>query len=189
MYIQTELVDYVVRLIGATRSHPSILRGASPRATLSVTAMAKSIAFLNGRDYVIPSDVQTVFCDTVAHRLLLEPGCGGSGSHGAGDPGGDPEGGGSAPGVLTMLRNRLIYLAALVGGSVFYLFFYAWFSWFLLVILWSLPVLSLWQACRRCSPWSCPWSLRGTLAVGSRRSFGSRRCAACPSPGAAFASE
>ncbi len=36
--------------------------------------MAKSIAFLNGRDYVIPSDVQTVFCDTVAHRLLLEPG-------------------------------------------------------------------------------------------------------------------
>ena len=42
-----------------------------------------------------------------------------------------------------MLRNRLIYLAALVGGSVFYLFFYAWFSWFLLVILWSLPVLSL----------------------------------------------
>ena len=74
VYIQTELVDYVVRLIGATRSHPSILRGASPRATLSVTAMAKSIAFLNGRDYVIPSDVQTVFCDTVAHRLLLEPG-------------------------------------------------------------------------------------------------------------------
>ena len=73
VYIQAELVDYVVRLAGATRSHPSILRGASPRATLSVTAMAKSIAFLNGRDYVIPSDIQTVFCETVAHRLLLEP--------------------------------------------------------------------------------------------------------------------
>ena len=42
-----------------------------------------------------------------------------------------------------MLRNRLMYLIALVGGTVFYLFFYAWFSWFLLVILWSLPVLSL----------------------------------------------
>lgn len=73
VYIQAELVDYVVRLAGATRSHPAILRGASPRATLSVTAMAKSIAFLNGRDYVIPSDIQTVFCETVAHRLLLEP--------------------------------------------------------------------------------------------------------------------
>ena len=73
VYIQAELVDYVVRLAGATRSHPAILRGASPRTTLSVTAMAKSIAFLNGRDYVIPSDIQTVFCETVAHRLLLEP--------------------------------------------------------------------------------------------------------------------
>lgn len=73
VYIQAELVDYVVRLAGATRSHPAILRGTSPRATLSVTAMAKSIAFLNGRDYVIPSDIQTVFCETVAHRLLLEP--------------------------------------------------------------------------------------------------------------------
>ena len=73
VYIQAELVDYVVRLAGATRSHPAILRGASPRATLSVTAMAKSIAFLNGRDYVIPSDIQTLFCVTVAHRLLLEP--------------------------------------------------------------------------------------------------------------------
>ena len=73
VYIQAELVDYVVRLAGATRSHPAILRGASPRAPLSVTAMAKSIAFLNGRDYVIPSDIQTVFCETVAHRLLLEP--------------------------------------------------------------------------------------------------------------------
>ena len=61
VYIQAELVDYVVRLAGATRSHPAILR------------MAKSIAFLNGRDYVIPSDIQTVFCETVAHRLLLEP--------------------------------------------------------------------------------------------------------------------
>ena len=42
-----------------------------------------------------------------------------------------------------MLRNRLLYLAALVGGTVFYCFFYAWFSWFLLVLLWCLPALSL----------------------------------------------
>ena len=42
-----------------------------------------------------------------------------------------------------MLRNRLLYLAALAGGTVFYCFFYAWFSWFLLVLLWCLPALSL----------------------------------------------
>lgn len=73
VYIREDLVDYVVSLMVATRKHPDILRGGSPRATLSVTAMAKSIAFLNGRDYCLPSDVQTVFCDTVAHRLLLTP--------------------------------------------------------------------------------------------------------------------
>ena len=42
-----------------------------------------------------------------------------------------------------MLRNRLLYLAALAGGTVFYCFSYAWFSWFLLVLLWCLPALSL----------------------------------------------
>lgn len=73
VYIKEEIVDYIVGLVGSTRGHPSIARGASPRATLSVASMAKSIAFLNGRDYVIPSDVKTVFCETVAHRLILMP--------------------------------------------------------------------------------------------------------------------
>ena len=50
-----------------------ILRGASPRATLSMTAMAKAVAFLNGRDYVVPEDVQAVFAQVIEHRLLLAP--------------------------------------------------------------------------------------------------------------------
>ena len=62
---------YAVDLIQATRTHPLLLRGASPRATLAVTAMAKSVAQLRGRDYVVPKDVQEVFIHTVAHRLLL----------------------------------------------------------------------------------------------------------------------
>lgn len=73
VYVKEELIDYIVTLITATRNHACILRGASPRATLSVTAMAKALAFLNGRDYAVPSDVQSVFCDTVSHRLLLTP--------------------------------------------------------------------------------------------------------------------
>lgn len=73
LYMKDEVVDYVVSLITATRNHPAILRGASPRATLSVTAMAKSVAALQGRDYVIPDDVASVFPTTVAHRLLLTP--------------------------------------------------------------------------------------------------------------------
>ena len=57
--------------MGATRDNQWILRGASPRATLAVTAMAKAMARLRGRDYVVPKDVQEVFILTVAHRLLM----------------------------------------------------------------------------------------------------------------------
>ncbi len=70
-YINEPLVEYVVRLIDATRHHPQILRGASPRATLSVVAVSKAIAQLRGRDYVIPKDVQDVFLRIISHRLLL----------------------------------------------------------------------------------------------------------------------
>ena len=73
VYIKPEVVDYMVALISATRSDPMILRGASPRATLSVAAMSKAVAMLKGRDYVTPEDVHTVFIDTVSHRLLLAP--------------------------------------------------------------------------------------------------------------------
>ncbi len=71
VYIKEELVEYIVSLIGKTRNHPMVLRGASPRATLSVSTMAKSLAYLKQRDYVVPKDIQTVFGITVAHRLLL----------------------------------------------------------------------------------------------------------------------
>ena len=70
-YVSQEVVAYVVGLIHATRNDPLLTRGASPRATLAVVAMAKSIARLRGRDYVIPKDVQEVCTQTVAHRLEL----------------------------------------------------------------------------------------------------------------------
>ena len=72
-YMGEAVVKYLVDLIGATRKHEDILRGASPRATLSAMSMAKAVARLRGRDYVIPGDVREVFVHTVAHRLLLSP--------------------------------------------------------------------------------------------------------------------
>ena len=72
-YIGEAVVNYIVELIDATRHHENILRGASPRATLAVTAMAKAIAQLRGRDYVIPGDVKEVFVTTLAHRMVLTP--------------------------------------------------------------------------------------------------------------------
>lgn len=71
VYINQDIIDYIVELVNVTRSSALIYRGASPRATLSLCDMSKSIAFINNRDYVIPSDVQSVFSDTIAHRLLL----------------------------------------------------------------------------------------------------------------------
>ena len=70
-HISTDVVKYIVDLINATRHNENITRGASPRATLAVTAMAKAVARLRGRDYVVPKDVQEVFSWVTAHRLLL----------------------------------------------------------------------------------------------------------------------
>lgn len=72
-FLSESVVQYIVALVSATRNHPDILRGASPRATLSVTAMAKAVACLRGRDFVTPGDVKEVFSHTLAHRLLLSP--------------------------------------------------------------------------------------------------------------------
>ena len=70
-YVKDQVLRYIVDLVCATRKHPDILRGASPRATLAMAAMSKAIARMKGRDYVTPSDVQTVFINTIAHRLLM----------------------------------------------------------------------------------------------------------------------
>ena len=72
-FVNDAVVNYIVSLIVATRQHEDILRGASPRATLAVTAMAKAVARLRGRDYVVPGDVREVFSHTIAHRLILSP--------------------------------------------------------------------------------------------------------------------
>ena len=73
-YLGDSVIDYIVSLIHATRNHPDLLRGASPRGTLAMTAMAKAVAQLRGRDYVLPKDVQEVFLHTITHRVLLSPG-------------------------------------------------------------------------------------------------------------------
>ena len=70
-HVGDAVVSYAVSLVCATRQHPMIARGASPRATLAVVALAKSIAQLRGRDYVVPEDVREVYPHVLAHRLLL----------------------------------------------------------------------------------------------------------------------
>lgn len=73
VYVSDEILDYIIRLVNATRTHPMIVQGASPRASLALTAMAKAAALTLGRDYVNPEDVSMVFDDVVTHRLILSP--------------------------------------------------------------------------------------------------------------------
>ncbi|OWJ95117.1 AAA family ATPase [Pseudomonas sp. A46] len=63
------LVDYVLRLVDATRSQPQFAWGLSPRASLALLSAARAWALLAGRDYVIPEDVQAVLPAVVGHRL------------------------------------------------------------------------------------------------------------------------
>lgn len=73
-HVAQELAEYVVTLIDATRRSDTLIRGGSPRATLAVIGLAKAVAQLRGRDYVIPKDVQEVFLHTLEHRVQPAPG-------------------------------------------------------------------------------------------------------------------
>lgn len=67
--VSDALVDYVLRLVEATRSQAIFSLGLSPRGSLALLAAARAWAFLAGRDYVIPEDVQAVLPAVVGHRL------------------------------------------------------------------------------------------------------------------------
>ena len=72
MYIKEELYRYLLKLVTATREHPYIRRGASPRATIALVKMARACAWIAGRDYVIPSDVEEQFPYIIRHRITLD---------------------------------------------------------------------------------------------------------------------
>ena len=65
------IVSYIARLAAASRENNLIELGISPRGALAVSRISRAAAFLEGRDYVIPEDVQSVFLDVCAHRILL----------------------------------------------------------------------------------------------------------------------
>jgi MoxR-like ATPase len=70
--VDRAIARYLVELADASRSHPSLKMGCSPRGTLILFRMAQARAFLDGRDYVVPEDVKAVAVPTLAHRLALD---------------------------------------------------------------------------------------------------------------------
>ena len=71
--VEPVLLRYVVALVEATRSHPQVTVGSSPRGGLAIVALARGQAMLDGRDYVTPEDVKEVAVPALAHRLSLRP--------------------------------------------------------------------------------------------------------------------
>lgn len=67
------VLAYAIRLCEETREHPLVELGISPRGVLALVKMARANAILEGRNYVIPEDVQSVYLDVCKHRLVLKP--------------------------------------------------------------------------------------------------------------------
>ncbi|GAA0289652.1 MoxR family ATPase [Streptomyces polychromogenes] len=71
--VDDDLLDYAVALVGATRAHPHVQVGASPRGGLALVQLARARAVLDLRDYVTPEDVKSVAVPALAHRITLKP--------------------------------------------------------------------------------------------------------------------
>lgn len=71
VFIEDSLLDYIVGLVNATRQHPDLALGASPRSTLALTRCAQARAALSGRDYVLPDDIKALAVPVMAHRLIV----------------------------------------------------------------------------------------------------------------------
>jgi MoxR-like ATPase len=72
-FVDVTLQEYIVRLVTATRRHPDLALGASPRASLALFKAAQALAAVRGRDHVLPDDIQILVPAILTHRLILSP--------------------------------------------------------------------------------------------------------------------
>jgi MoxR-like ATPase len=73
VHIADALYTYAVRLAAATRNHPQVRVGVSPRGVIALTRAAAAYALINARGYVLPEDLKTLVAPVFAHRVLLSP--------------------------------------------------------------------------------------------------------------------
>jgi len=71
--IKDQLLDYIAEIVNQTRNTADLFLGASPRASLAIMKSSKAFAAINGRDFVIPEDIQTVAYPVLNHRMILAP--------------------------------------------------------------------------------------------------------------------
>jgi len=73
VHVDGSLEQYILNIVRATRSHPDLALGASPRGSLALYKTTQALAALRGRDYAIPDDIKTLVPLTLAHRLIIRP--------------------------------------------------------------------------------------------------------------------
>lgn len=73
VHVEEKLLEYIVKIVGATRSHPALFLGASPRASVALLNSCKALAALRGRDFITPDDVQELAFPVLRHRIILTP--------------------------------------------------------------------------------------------------------------------
>ncbi|MEM3926121.1 MAG: MoxR family ATPase [Desulfurococcaceae archaeon] len=73
VYVEQNIARYIAYIVEATRKHPLVKLGASPRGAIALYKLSKSMAFLRGRDYVTPDDVKYVVHAALSHRIILKP--------------------------------------------------------------------------------------------------------------------
>ena len=73
IYVDDSVKEYIISIIDATRHHPDIYLGASPRGSLALYKTSQALAALQGRDYVIPDDIKSLAEPALAHRLIISP--------------------------------------------------------------------------------------------------------------------
>lgn len=71
VYLDERVADYIVRIVSATRNHPDIRLGSSPRGSIALYSLSKAFALAQGRNFVIPDDVKYLAPYVLAHRLIL----------------------------------------------------------------------------------------------------------------------
>jgi MoxR-like ATPase len=72
VYVDESVKDYIIKIVQITREHKDIYLGCSPRGTLALFNNSRALAYIRGREYVLPDDVkELVFC-TLAHRIILK---------------------------------------------------------------------------------------------------------------------
>lgn len=74
IFVDNAIKQYIVALVEATRQHPSVFLGSSPRGSLALFRTGQARALLHGRDYVLPDDIKALAEPALAHRSLLSPG-------------------------------------------------------------------------------------------------------------------